>query len=67
MKEYKIGFNMYNVIKEDKDFEGPWKHFMNYVIDENVDVIIALRGKDYLRIIYDPKAPDQIREVPIQS
>jgi hypothetical protein len=40
---------------------------MNYVMDENVDVIIALRGKDYLRIIYDPKAPDQIREVPIQG
>jgi len=56
---------MYNMIKEEKDSNGPWKDIMTYVRDENVLVIVALHGKDHMKIIYDPEAPDQIKEIPI--
>ena len=65
MKEYRIGFNMYRMIKEEKESEGPWKNFMAYVKDENVTVIVVLAGKDHMKIIFDPAAPDEIKEVPI--
>ena len=57
---------MYTMIKEEKDSEGPWKNFMTYVEDDNVNVIVVLAGRDHLRIEFDPDAPDQIREVPVQ-
>ena len=66
MKDYRIGFHMYTMIKEEKDSEGPWKNFMTYVEDDNVNVIVVLAGRDHLRIEFDPDAPDQIREVPVQ-
>jgi len=67
MKEYRIGLNMYNMIKDEKESNGPWDNFMNYVRDDNVDVFVALHGKDYMKITYDPKAPDEVKEVPIQG
>jgi len=67
MKEYKIGFNMYNMIKEEKNSNGPWKNFMTYVKDENVTVIVVLRGKDHMKVIFDPKAPDQIQEITLHD
>lgn len=67
MKEYRIGFHMYSMIKEEKDSNGPWQNFMNYVKDENVIVIVVLAGKDYMNIIHDPDAPDHIKEVTIQN
>jgi hypothetical protein len=56
---------MYNMIKEEKDTNGPWNKFMTYVKDENMNVIVVLGGKDYLKIIFDPEASDQIKEVPL--
>jgi len=66
MKEYRIGFNMYNMIKEEKDTNGPWEKFMSYVKDEEVEVIVVLAGKDHLKVIFDPEAPDQIKEIVLQ-
>lgn len=63
MKEYRIGFNMYSMLKEEKDPKGPWRNFMTYVRDESIDVIVVLAGKDHLKIIYDPSAPDEIKEI----
>ena len=54
---------MYNMLKEEKDPSGPWKNFMTYVKDDDVDVIVVLAGKDHLKIIYDPSAQDEIKEV----
>jgi len=65
MKEYKIGYNMYKMIREEKDSNGPWENFMKYVKDENTMVIVVLGGKDHMKILYDPKEVDQIKEVPI--
>jgi hypothetical protein len=67
MKEYRIGFHMYSMIKEEKDSNGPWQNFLNYVKDENVNVIVVLGGKDYMNVLYDPDSPDQIKEVQIQK
>ena len=67
MKEYKIGYNMYNMIKEEKDSNGPWQNFMQYVKDENTEVIVVLAGKDHMKILFDPEAPDQIKEVIISN
>jgi hypothetical protein len=66
MKEYRIGFNMYKMIKEEKDTNGAWEKFMTYVKDEDVKVIVVLAGKDHMNVIFDPEAPDQIKEVLIQ-
>ncbi len=63
MKEYKIGYNMYQMIKEEKDSNGPWENFMKYVKDENVMVIVVLAGKDHMKILFDPNKEDQIKEV----
>ena len=64
MKEYRIGFNMYNMIKEEKsESDGPWQNFMQYVKDENTEVIVVLAGRDHLKILYDPEEPDKIKEV----
>ena len=65
MKEYKIGFNMYKMIREEKDSNGPWENFMRYVKDENTMVIVVLGGKDHMKILFDPKEGDQVKEVPI--
>lgn len=65
MKEYKIGYNMYKMIKEEKDSDGPWDNFMRYVKDENTLVIVVLRGKDHMKILFNPNEEDQIKEVPI--
>jgi hypothetical protein len=66
MKEYRIGFNMYNMIKEEKDeSNGPWTNFLKYVMDENVEVIVVLAGKDHMKILYDPESSDKIKEVVI--
>ena len=62
MKEYKIGFNMYKMIREEKDLNGPWDNFMKYVKDENTIVIVVLHGKDHMKIIFDPKEGDQINQ-----
>ena len=63
MKEYKIGYNMYQMIKEEKDSNGPWQNFMKYVKDEDTMVIVVLAGKDHMKILFDPEAVDQIKEV----
>lgn len=65
MKEYKIGYNMYKMIKEEKDSEGPWQNFMRYVKDENTLVIVVLGGKDHMKILFDPLEEDEVKEVPI--
>ena len=67
MKEYKIGYNMYNMIKEEKDSNGPWQNFMQYVKDEETEVIVVLGGRDHLKILFDPEAADQIKEVIISN
>ena len=56
---------MYNMIKEEKDSNGPWQNFMQYVKDENTMVIVVLHGKDHMKILFDPKEGDQVKEVPI--
>jgi len=63
MKEYKIGYNMYQMIKEEKDSNGPWENFMKYVKDKETTVIVVLAGRDHLKIIFDPTEEDQIKEV----
>jgi hypothetical protein len=63
MKEYKIGYNMYQMIKEEKDSNGPWENFMRYVKDEDTMVIVVLAGRDHMKIIFDPDEGDHIREV----
>jgi len=65
MKEYKIGYNMYKMIKEEKGSNGPWENFMKYVKDENTMVIVVLGGKDHMKILFEPKEVDQIKEIPI--
>ena len=65
MKEYKIGYNMYKMIKEEKDSDGPWQNFMRYVKDENTMVIVVLGGKDHMKILFDPLEVDEVKEVPI--
>jgi hypothetical protein len=67
MKEYKIGYNMYNMIKEEKDTKGPWQNFMKYVKDENTEVIVVLAGRDHMKVIFAPDEPDQIKEVIISN
>ena len=54
---------MYQMIKEEKDSNGPWENFMKYVKDENVMVIVVLAGKDHMKILFDPNKEDQIKEV----
>ena len=54
---------MYNMIKEEKDTNGPWQNFMQYVKDEDTEVIVVLGGRDHLKIIFDPDEKDQIKEV----
>jgi len=63
MKEYKIGYNMYQMIKEEKDSNGPWENFMRYVKDEDTMVIVVLAGRDHMKIIFDPDEGDHIKEV----
>ena len=57
---------MYKMIKEEKDTNGAWEKFMTYVKDDHVKVIVVLAGKDHMNVIFDPEAPDQIKEVLIQ-
>jgi len=54
---------MYNTIKKKKDSNDLWEKFMKYVRDENILVIVANHGKNYMKIIYNPDAPDQIKEI----
>ena len=54
---------MYQMIKEEKDSNGPWQNFMKYVKDEDTMVIVVLAGKDHMKILFDPEAVDQIKEV----